>query len=177
MPENPLHTLLSAVTFAAVKHGGQKRGDNFTPYVAHLTRVTLIASSHFGLNDSLSLTAAMLHDVLEDTDTDYDEISGLFGDEVADAVAALTKNTLLPKKERERDYQERLLKAPENIRILKLADIFDNLTSRRGTPRILRTLENTRGLLASFRNTFETERGKRAYKIVMDLHTDCSETA
>jgi (p)ppGpp synthase/HD superfamily hydrolase len=173
MESKTLHTLLAAVRFATVKHEGQKRGDGETPYVSHLTRVTLVLACEFGMTDPLLLSASMLHDVLEDTDTDYEEIATEFGPWVADAVVALTKNVLLPKKDREQDYLRRLLEAPENVRILKLADMFDNMTSRKGTPRVTKTVENLRPIIEGFSTSFATPEGQAAYAKVAALHAEC----
>ena len=70
-----------------------------------MARVTLVLMMCFGVEDEETITAALLHDTLEDTATDYDEIASLFGEQVADYVVLLTKNPMLPKKEREEDYE------------------------------------------------------------------------
>ena len=103
-PLNPVQAVLRAASFAARKHHGQTRADNQTPYFSHVARVTLILTHVFGCDDEEVLTAALLHDTIEDTATDYDEIAELFGTQVADYVVTLTKNVMLPKQEREEDY-------------------------------------------------------------------------
>ena len=130
VPASPFQMVLRAASFAARKHHGQTRADNQTPYFSHVARVTLILTHVFGVQDEEVLTAALLHDTLEDTATDYDELAGLFGARVAAAVVLLTKNVMLPKKEREEDYVQRLRKAPEEVMIAKMADIYDNLSDR-----------------------------------------------
>ena len=96
-PLNPVQTMLRAASFAARKHHGQTRADNQTPYFSHVARVTLILSHVFGCEDEEVLTAALLHDTIEDTATDYDEVAEWFGPRVADYVVTLTKNVMLPK--------------------------------------------------------------------------------
>jgi len=80
----------------------------------------------FGCDDEVALCAALLHDTIEDTATDYDDIHRRFGKEVADCVAATTKNMLLIKKEREPEYDRRLAESTWQARIVKLADVYDN---------------------------------------------------
>lgn len=119
---------MKAVTFAAWKHRHQIRKDGRTPYIAHPFRVAMIVRDIFGVADDDVLTAALLHDTIEDTITDYDEINNAFGERVAVLVAALTKNMALPESEREESYDRQLAAAPWEARLIKLADVFDNIT-------------------------------------------------
>ncbi len=79
------------------------------------------------------LAAALLHDTIEDTTTDYDDLAERFGTDVADCVAALTKNATLPEQEREAEYDERLAKAGWRAKLIKLADTYDNLMDARAS--------------------------------------------
>jgi guanosine-3',5'-bis(diphosphate) 3'-pyrophosphohydrolase len=81
----------------------------------------------FGFDDPALLTAALLHDTIEDTNTDCDDIIDHFGPEVARWVSALTKEKRLPHDEREADYARRLAAADWQVKVIKLADIYDNL--------------------------------------------------
>ncbi|GJM18930.1 MAG: hypothetical protein DHS20C14_11430 [Phycisphaeraceae bacterium] len=123
---------MRAAAFAAREHKGHLRKDGRTPYIAHVFRVAMIVSHQFGHDDESTLAAAILHDVIEDTPNDYDDISRRFGHDVADMVAALTKNMLLPEPEREKDYDQRLAKADWRARLIKLADVLDNATDGAG---------------------------------------------
>jgi guanosine-3',5'-bis(diphosphate) 3'-pyrophosphohydrolase len=116
-----------AVSFAARAHRNQLRKDGRTPYVAHVIRVALTVRVVFGCEDAVALQAAILHDTIEDTTTDYDDIIERFGEDVAACVSALTKNMALPEYEREREYDARLAKATWQARLVKLADAYDNL--------------------------------------------------
>src|SRR5947207_14097454 len=87
--------LLSAASFAARAHRHQLRKDNQTPYAAHPFRVCLIVRHVFGFDDPKALAAALLHDTIEDTTTDRDDLIEQFGAEVAEWVAALTKDNRL----------------------------------------------------------------------------------
>jgi (p)ppGpp synthase/HD superfamily hydrolase len=120
--------VLEAASFAARAHHGQMRKDNATPYVSHVFRVCLLVRDVFGFDDPAMLITALLHDTIEDTTTDFDDIEELCGRQIAGWVALLTKNKSLPEAERERDYVQRLLEAPWQVQACKLADVFDNLT-------------------------------------------------
>src|SRR5262252_4662792 len=93
--------LLEAVAFAARAHRHHLRKDGETPYVSHVFRACLTLRHVFGITDVAALTAAVLHDTLEDTTTDYDDLREHFGDQVAGWVAALSKDKTLPEPERE----------------------------------------------------------------------------
>lgn len=119
--------LLSAASFMARAHRHQLRKDNQTPYAAHPFRVCLIARHVFGIEDPQVLTAALLHDTVEDTTTDRDDLIEHYGAEVADWVSRLSKDKRLPDEEREEAYMQTLSSSPAAVQICKLADIFDNL--------------------------------------------------
>ncbi len=155
--------MLRAAGFAARKHHGQTRADNLTPYFSHVARVTLILSHVFGVDDEDTLTAALLHDTLEDTATDYDEIASLFGEKVAEYVVLLTKNVMLPKKEREQVYAERLSTAPEPVIIAKMADLYDNLSDRVHSPKLRKTAATAEKLLAIFARRVRSRTGLAAH--------------
>ncbi len=112
---------------AAGAHSTQVRRDGETPYYAHPVRVTLTLMHVFKCTDERIITAALLHDVIEDTTTDYDDILEAFGTDVADMVAALSKDKRMVEPERERAYDEQLAAASTGARLIKLADVYDNL--------------------------------------------------
>src|SRR3954467_9177362 len=97
-------SLLEAAGFAARAHRHQFRKDGLTPYAAHPFRVCLIVRHGFGIGDPEFLAAALLHDTIEDTTTDFDDLEERFGARVAGWVAALSKDTRLPDAEREAAY-------------------------------------------------------------------------
>lgn len=162
-PSNPVQAVLHAASFAARKHQGQTRADNLTPYFSHVARVTLILAHVFGCDDEEVLTAALLHDTIEDTATDYDEVAELFGTTVADYVVILTKNVMLPKQEREDEYAARLAGAPEAVKIAKMADLYDNLSDRMHSPKLRKTAATAEKLLTLFEETLETRIGRSAH--------------
>lgn len=127
--------IFEAIRFVARAHKGQVRRDEKTPYVAHVCGVALTLSSVFGVSDPEMIAAALLHDTLEDTDTKFKDLKKRFGKRVAVAVQFLSKDGSLPKEERERVYRKQLQKAPAEVKVVKLADIYDNLTDAARTSR------------------------------------------
>jgi guanosine-3',5'-bis(diphosphate) 3'-pyrophosphohydrolase len=133
-PHDPITPLLEAVAFAARAHRPQVRKDGQTPYVSHVFRVCLIVRHVFGIDDSRALAAAVLHDTIEDTTTDFDDLREKFGDETATWVAALSKDMRRQEEEREEEYKSVLAKSPWQVQVCKLADVFDNLLDCRSMP-------------------------------------------
>lgn len=105
-----------ALKFIAKKHAGQKRR-NGNPYIIHPIRVSQEVHS------DTEKVVALLHDVVEDTETTVEEISQVFGHEVALAVEALTHRDDEPWL----DYISRVKKNPIAL-VVKIADISDNLS-------------------------------------------------
>lgn len=129
----PAHDLWQrAASFAARAHQGQLRKDNATPYVAHPARVAITVLHVFGCDDPVCLASALLHDVIEDCDIDYDDLLEHFGAEVASCVAALSKDPRLPEPEREPAYDAQIADADWRAKLVKLADVYDNTCDRIG---------------------------------------------
>jgi guanosine-3',5'-bis(diphosphate) 3'-pyrophosphohydrolase len=117
-----------AVAFAARAHRHQIRKDLQTPYVSHPFRVCLVVRHVFGFDDPRMLAAALLHDTIEDTNTDYDDLLVHFGPEVAGWVSTLSKDKRLEDEPREEAYILGLAAAEWPVKACKLADIYDNLS-------------------------------------------------
>jgi guanosine-3',5'-bis(diphosphate) 3'-pyrophosphohydrolase len=162
--------LLRAVAFAARAHRHQLRKDGETPYVSHVFRVCLTVRQVFGIDEVPALLAAVLHDTVEDTNTDYDDLAEEVGDQVAGWVAALTKNKALPEAEREKDYCRRLAAAPWQVKACKLADVYDNLQdSRTGAKSPLQTIPRSRMYLEALNTPDLPPAVRRAWDIVRGL--------
>jgi guanosine-3',5'-bis(diphosphate) 3'-pyrophosphohydrolase len=119
--------LAAAEEFARWKHQHQFRRDGITPYVEHPKAVMGILRDEFDVTDVDTLAAGLLHDTIEDTATDYDEVAERFGTRVADYVALLTKDKRLPEEKRERTYFAQLARAPLPVRLCKIADSLHNV--------------------------------------------------
>jgi guanosine-3',5'-bis(diphosphate) 3'-pyrophosphohydrolase len=162
--------MLEAASFAARAHRSQVRKDGVTPYAAHPFRVCLIVRHVFGIDDPDFLTAALLHDTIEDTPTDYDDLAEKFGDKVAGWVGALSKDMRLPESEREAAYIAKLAAAEPAVKIAKFADIFDNLTdSRHLSPKAQqRTVDRTSKYLAAIEQSLP-ELARQPFALVQQL--------
>ena len=123
------HLWQEAASFAARAHRYDLRKDGVTPYIAHPVRVAFTVMCVYGFGDDTIIAAALLHDTIEDTGADYDEVEEAFGREVARLVAVMTKDMRLPEDQREKAYDAELARGPWQGRLLKLADVYDNLSS------------------------------------------------
>jgi len=169
--EQTYRPLLEAVSFAARAHHGQMRKDGKTPYASHVFRVCLILRHVFGLDHPAMLTAALLHDTIEDTTTDFDDVREQYGEEVAEWVACLTKDKRLQDDEREELYRAGLAAAPWQVKACKLADIFDNLLDSRhlSAERRRRTVHRSRFYLDALQQPGLPDPVRRASQLVARL--------
>ena len=162
----PTDPLLAAASFAARAHRHHLRKDGHTPYSAHPVRVCLVVATVFGVSDPKVLCAALLHDTLEDTPTDYDDLADLFGADVAGWVAALSKDVRLPDADREAEYKRVLAAAPWPVQVCKLADIYDNLSDAVHLPadKRAKTVARSGEYLAAMKPTLNPE-AERAFAL------------
>lgn len=126
-----LNRVLSAWDMAQNVHQFQQRNDG-TPYFWHPTRVARILLDELNIVDPDLLCAALLHDVLEDSDILTPEVIAYnFGDYVSYIVTALTKEIGIkdgPLRQKiDQEYIDRLRNSAEDCRVIKLADRLDNL--------------------------------------------------
>ncbi|GIW68432.1 MAG: phosphohydrolase [Candidatus Parcubacteria bacterium] len=122
----------AAWEYAARAHAGQTRKDNpAIPFLVHPESVAEILSQE-GYPDAV-VAAALLHDVVEDTQTTLADIEEQFGIEIAALVAAVTEppKDALAWEARKDAYLEQLKEAPLNAVAIAVADKIHNLTSLR----------------------------------------------
>lgn len=103
------------------------------PYVTHLFSVALLVAED-GAHDDV-VTAALLHDTLEDTDTSREEIVSAFNEHVAKLVESVSElkeidGRKLDWKERKTDYLARLEEASDDAVLIAIADKVDNIESK-----------------------------------------------
>src|SRR3990167_8005678 len=104
----------------------QESGKNPKPVILHSIRVGLHLYNNLNYNKDI-VTAAILHDVIEDTDTKMEEVKSKFGDKVAKLVEANSfDESIEDKTERYKENFERCRKAGKDALIIKAADFFDN---------------------------------------------------
>lgn len=129
----PLNTDLvdKAIVFATRAHQGTERRDKGFPYIVHpLEALTIVATM---TNDPDLLAAAVLHDVVEDTDVTQQDIAREFGERVAALVMAETDQkvapdgTPLPWKERKLRDMEQLRGASREVKIVTMGDKLSNM--------------------------------------------------
>ena len=146
LPEDRAKVVEDALAFAHEVHEGQTRRSG-GPYVDHpVSAATYLAELSL---DSTTIVAALLHDVVEDTETTVDDIRKRFGDDVArlvDGVTKLTKLDLLvmegdgfqtPADDGQAESLRKMLVAmAEDIRVvlIKLADRLHNMETLGALP-------------------------------------------
>lgn len=113
-----------AYLLAEEAHRPQKRKSGL-PYILHPLAVALVVVEEMRQKDAAIVCAALLHDVVEDTDHTIEEINELFGEDVAFLVGAVTK----PNKKQVDNFQHILQSVNNDIRvlILKLSDRLHNM--------------------------------------------------
>jgi GTP pyrophosphokinase len=128
--EKDLETINSAFEMAATGHISQKRKSG-EPYITHPLSVAIYLSDLS--MDIETITAALLHDLIEDTDITYEDINNAFGEDVANIVDGVTKLDRIKyntKEEAKADAIRKMVVAmSKDIRvlILKLADRLHNI--------------------------------------------------
>jgi len=130
LPDANIELIERAYKFAYRAHGNQRRASG-EPYINHLLSTALILAD-FRL-DEASLAAALLHDVIEDTDCSLDSVTKEFGSSIADMVNGVTKLTQTTWEEYENQRDESMTKMflamARDIRVvmIKLADRLHNM--------------------------------------------------
>ncbi len=133
-----------AFELANSAHGDQKRKSG-EPYIIHPLAVATILFDELGM-DMPSVAAALLHDVVEDTHYEIDEIKELFGNEIALLVDGVTKINRMQISSREEQQAENLRKMliamSQDIRviIIKLADRVHNIRTLQYVPEAKRRI-------------------------------------
>jgi guanosine-3',5'-bis(diphosphate) 3'-pyrophosphohydrolase len=123
-----LPELLEALQFAAVKHQYDRRGGyDRLPYINHLIKVTNGLVNRCGFTEDTLLLAAVLHDIVEDTDVTGEELSARFGHEVAGIVLELTDDMSLSYELRKQRQLETAPQLSRGARIIRLADKASNI--------------------------------------------------
>jgi guanosine-3',5'-bis(diphosphate) 3'-pyrophosphohydrolase len=123
-----LQLLLRAAAFAARKHQHQRRKDaEASPYINHALEVAAILAVEGAVTDPLTLTAAVLHDTLEDTETNPEELAAAFGPAMRDLVQELTDDKRLPKAERKARQAASATHLSDRAKLIRIADKIANV--------------------------------------------------
>jgi (p)ppGpp synthase/HD superfamily hydrolase len=121
----------AALEKARVAHAGQVRnGSGGMPYVEHPIAVAALLDQH-GYGEEV-LAAALLHDVVEDSETTLDELREPFGEGVSGLVGALTDDEAIDSyRERKAEHRERVAAAPSDAHAIYGADKLTNVKALR----------------------------------------------
>jgi guanosine-3',5'-bis(diphosphate) 3'-pyrophosphohydrolase len=167
MPSDPesqsLPLILRALNFAAVRHRHQRRKDaEASPYINHPIAVANTLSSVGGVNDPVTLAAAILHDVIEDTDATIEDLDAQFGVDVRRIVEEVTDDGSLPSARRKQLQIDHAAGASEQARLVKLADKICNVRDMIESPPVEWPLERQREYLRWSHAVVERLRGTHA---------------
>jgi GTP diphosphokinase / guanosine-3',5'-bis(diphosphate) 3'-diphosphatase len=118
-----------ALAKATAAHAGQIRnGSGGLPYIEH-PRMVAATLATLGYSET-TLAAALLHDVVEDSDTTVEDLRGEFGDAVADLVAALSDDeTIASYRERKDEHRGRVAAVDGDALAIYAADKMTNMTT------------------------------------------------
>jgi (p)ppGpp synthase/HD superfamily hydrolase len=121
----------AALEKARIAHAGQVRnGSGGLPYVEHPVRVAALLDEH-SFRDEV-LAAALLHDVVEDSDTTLEDLREAFGDEVSGLVGAMTDDESIESyRERKVEHRERVAAADGEALAIYGADKLTNVSTLR----------------------------------------------
>lgn len=115
-----------AIRYATHAHEGQVRKHSGLPYVVHPVEV-MKTLSNWGVTDETILTAAVLHDVIEDTGVTKEQIAYEFGLNVAVMVMECTRPKEQADKKGKLDFLKSFSEKSEGSVLIKLADRFCNV--------------------------------------------------
>jgi guanosine-3',5'-bis(diphosphate) 3'-pyrophosphohydrolase len=137
IPDADTELLKRAYQFSSEAHARQKRVEG-TPYIGHpLSVASLLADMKM---DIATISAALLHDTVEDTAATVKDIQETFGKEIAFLVESLTKLSRMEFQTREEaqaeNFRKMLLAMSEDIRVIliKFADKLHNMRSLQHLP-------------------------------------------
>jgi GTP pyrophosphokinase len=121
--------ITQALAKATEAHAGQIRnGSGGLPYIEHprMVAATLAAAGY----DEATLAAALLHDVVEDSDATVEDLRGEFGDTIADLVAALSDDESIESyRDRKDEHRGRVAAVDDDALGIYAADKLTNMTT------------------------------------------------
>jgi len=127
--------LFDTLAFAAHKHRAQRRKDKeASPYINHPIALADLLANEGGVEDPVTLCAALLHDTIEDTETTYAELHRQFGRAIADVVLEVTDDKSLDKAVRKELQVKHAPQLSQRAKLVKLADKICNLRDIASNP-------------------------------------------
>ena len=116
-----------ALTIASITHKEQVRKEGDIPYIVHPVMVALDLFSR-GFSEVV-IAAALVHDVLEDTEYPEEMLQAELGEEVMEIVRAVTNNDTLSWEDKKLRYIETVRQGPEGAKAVATADKLHNAQS------------------------------------------------
>jgi len=116
-----------ALRIALLAHKNQVRKGDGTPYIVHPIMVALKLAK-YSFPDEV-VAAALVHDVLEDTDFSQGKLEEELGKEVLDIVLSVTNDASLSWEEKKKKYVETVRNGSDGAKAVSLADKIHNLES------------------------------------------------
>lgn len=133
--ESDLKLLLKALEFSAIKHKNQRRKDiDTSPYINHPISLANILCNEAHVTDVQVICGALLHDTVEDTETEPEELESEFGVEIKNIVMEVTDDQALAKHERKQAQIDHAAEISEQAKLIKLADKISNLRDVSSNP-------------------------------------------
>jgi len=133
--ENDLKLILKALEFSARKHKNQRRKDvEASPYINHPISLANILCNEAHVTDVNVICGALLHDTIEDTETEPEELQDEFGVEIKDIVMDVTDDTSLHRHQRKQAQIDHAPHISREAKLVKLADKISNLRDVSSNP-------------------------------------------
>ncbi len=133
--ENDLKLILKALEFSARKHKNQRRKDvEASPYINHPISLANILCNEAHVTDVNVICGALLHDTIEDTETEPEELEAEFGSLIKDIVMDVTDDTSLHRHERKQAQIDHAPHISQEAKLVKLADKISNLRDVSSNP-------------------------------------------
>ena len=140
--ETDLKLFIKALAFAAGKHRDQRRKDvEASPYINHPIALADILCNEGQITDIDVICSALLHDTVEDTATEPEELKAEFGKAICDIVMEVTDDKTLPKQMRKQLQIAHAAHISEKAKLVKLADKISNLRDVANSPPLDWSLE------------------------------------
>ena len=129
--------VIQAAYFAAEKHKTQRRKDaEKTPYINHPLALANVLAVECGIDDVEVICGALLHDTIEDTETEPAELIAAFGENITRIVLEVTDDKELLKIERKEAQVAHAPHISDQAKLVKLADKISNLRDISASPPI-----------------------------------------
>lgn len=116
----------AAENFAKERHSRTTGNDRIVSYYEHSGAV-VNRLKNLGISDEVVISSAWLHDIIDFTETSFDELYQRFGSKIAVLVLSVSRDKSLPKAKQEEQYVRQLKEASFEAKLIKLCDISASL--------------------------------------------------